>query len=250
MTSPLFDKVALVTGGSRGIGRSISLRLAGLGARVVVNYVSNPSAAEETVALIENAGGQAGLSRFDVADAGQVQPAIEALVEQYGGIDILVNNAGITRDGLIMKMKEESWDQVLDTNLKGAFNCIKAVSRTMMKRRSGRIVNISSVIGFLGNAGQVNYAAAKAGLVGLTRSSARELASRSITVNGVAPGYIDTDMTSELPPEIKEKILGEIPLGSMGTADDVAAAVAYLVTDEARYVTGQFLHVNGGMYMG
>ncbi len=250
MPAPLSGKVALVTGGSRGIGRAICLRLAGLGAQVVVNYVSNPAAAEETIALIESAGGQARLSRFDVAEAGQVVPAIEEIIEQCGGIDILVNNAGITRDGLLMKMKEESWDQVLDTNLKGAFTCIKAVSRPMMKRRWGRIVNISSVIGFMGNAGQVNYAAAKAGLVGLTRSVARELASRSITVNGVAPGYIDTDMTSELAPEIKEKILAEIPLGSMGSAEDVAAAVAYLVTDEARYVTGQFLHVNGGMFMG
>jgi 3-oxoacyl-[acyl-carrier protein] reductase len=250
MTTPLSGKVALVTGGSRGIGRAICQRLAVLGAQVVVNYVSNPAAADETVALIENAGGQARSSRFDVAEAAQVQPAIEAMIEQCGRIDILVNNAGITRDGLLMKMKEESWDQVLDTNLKGAFTCIKAVSRPMMKQRWGRIVNISSVIGFMGNAGQVNYAAAKAGLVGLTRSAARELASRSITVNGVAPGYIDTDMTSELTPEIKEKILAEIPLGSMGSAEDVAAAVAFLVTDEARYVTGQFLHVNGGMFMG
>jgi 3-oxoacyl-[acyl-carrier protein] reductase len=250
MTTPLSGKVALVTGGSRGIGRAICQRLAVLGAQVVVNYVSNPAAADETVALIENAGGQARSSRFDVAEAAQVQPAIEAMIEQCGRIDILVNNAGITRDGLLMKMKEESWDQVLDTNLKGAFTCIKAVSRPMMKQRWGRIVNISSVIGFMGNAGQVNYAAAKAGLVGLTRSAARELASRSITVNGVAPGYIDTDMTSELTPEIKEKILAEIPLGSMGSAGDVAAAVAFLVTDEARYVTGQFLHVNGGMFMG
>lgn len=250
MTGALAGKVALVTGGSRGIGRAICLRLAGMGARVVVNYVSNSAAAEETVALIEGAGGQAGLSRFNVAESGQVQPAIEEILEQYGGIDILINNAGITRDGLLLKMKEESWDQVLDTNLKGAFTCIKAVSRPMMKRRWGRIVNIASVIGFLGNAGQVNYAAAKAGLVGLTRSAARELASRSITVNGVAPGYIDTEMTSELSAEVKAKILSEIPLGSMGSAEDVAAAVAYLVTDEARYVTGQFLHVNGGMFMG
>jgi len=250
MSTLLSGKVALVTGGSRGIGRAICLRLAALGAQVAVNYVSNPVAAEETVGLIETAGGKGVTSKFDVADSGQVQTAIEAIIEQYGGIDILINNAGITRDGLLMKMKEENWDQVLDTNLKGAFTCIKAVSRSMMKRRWGRIVNISSVIGFMGNAGQVNYAAAKAGLVGLTRSVARELAPRSITVNGVAPGYIDTDMTSELPPDIKEKILAEIPLGSMGSAEDVASAVAYLVTDEARYVTGQFLHVNGGMFMG
>ena len=250
MTQPLSGKVALVTGGSRGIGRAVCLRLAGMGAQVVINYVSNPKAAEETAAMIRDAGGQAILSQFDVADSPRVQEAVDAIVDQCGGIDILINNAGITRDGLLMKMKEESWDQVLDTNLKGAFSCIKAVSRLMMKRRWGRIVNIASVIGFLGNAGQVNYASAKAGLVGLTRSVARELASRSITVNGVAPGYIDTDMTSELPPEVKDKIIGEIPLGRMGSADDIAAAVAYLVTDEANYVTGQFIHVNGGMYMG
>lgn len=250
MESSLSGKVALVTGGSRGIGRAISLRLAGMGAQVAVNYVSNPVAAQETVALIESGGGKALLSRFDVADSAQVQTALDALIEQCGGIDILVNNAGITRDGLLMKMKEEAWDQVLDTNLKGAFTCIKAVSRVMMKRRWGRIVNVGSVIGFSGNAGQANYAAAKAGLIGLTRSVARELASRSITVNGVAPGYIDTDMTSDLLPEVKAKVLAEIPQGTMGTAEDVAAAVGYLVSEEARYVTGQFIHVNGGMFMG
>lgn len=250
METQLSGKVALVTGGSRGIGRAICLRLAAMGAQVAVNYVSNPGAAEETVRQIAAAGGKALLSRFDVADSVQVQTALDALVEQCGGIDILINNAGITRDGLLMKMKEEAWDQVLDTNLKGAFTCIKGVSRVMMKRRWGRIVNIGSVIGFAGNAGQVNYAAAKAGLVGLTRSVARELASRAITVNGVAPGYIDTDMTSDLPPEVKEKILAEIPQGTMGTAEDIAAAVAYLVSDDARYVTGQFIHVNGGMFMG
>ena len=249
MRAPLTGKVAVVTGGSRGIGRAICLRLAAMGAQVAVNYVSNPTAAQETVTLIETAGGKALLSRFDVADSAQVQTALDAIIEQYGGIDILVNNAGITRDGLLMKMKEEAWDQVLDTNLKGAFTCVKAVSRVMMKRRWGRIVNIGSVVGFTGNAGQANYAAAKAGLVGFTRSMARELASRSITVNGVAPGYIDTDMTSELSPEVKAKVLTEIPQGCMGTADDVAGAVAYLVSDEARYVTGQFIHVNGGMFM-
>lgn len=250
METSLTGKVALVTGGSRGIGRAICLRLAAMGAQVAVNYVSNPTAAQETVALIEAAGGKALLSRFDVADSAQVQTALDAIIEQCGGIDILINNAGITRDGLLMKMKEEAWDQVLDTNLKGAFTCTKAVSRVMMKRRWGRVVNIGSVVGFTGNAGQANYAAAKAGLVGLTRSMARELASRAITVNGVAPGYIDTDMTSELSPEVKAKVLTEIPLGTMGTADDVAGVVAYLVSDEARYVTGQFIHVNGGMFMG
>lgn len=250
MEAPLTGKIAVVTGGSRGIGRAICLRLASMGAQVAVNYVSNPLAAQETVALIEAAGGKALLSRFDVADSAQVQSALEAIIEECGGIDILINNAGITRDGLLMKMKEEAWDQVLDTNLKGAFTCIKAVSRVMMKRRWGRIVNIGSVVGFTGNAGQVNYAAAKAGLVGLTRSVARELASRSITVNGVAPGYIDTDMTSELSAEVKAKVLAEIPQGSMGSAEDVAGAVAYLVSEDARYVTGQFIQVNGGMFMG
>ena len=250
METQLSGRVALVTGGSRGIGRAICLRLARMGALVVVNYVSNPAAAEETASMIAAAGGKAQLSRFDVADAAQVQTALDGLIEQFGAIDILVNNAGITRDGLLMKMKEEAWDQVLDTNLKGAFVCTKVVSRQMMKRRWGRIVNIGSVIGFAGNGGQANYAAAKAGLVGLTRSLAQELASRAITVNGVAPGYIDTDMTSDLPEEIKAKVLAEIPLGTMGTAEDVAAAVAYLVSEEARYVTGQFIHVNGGMWMG
>ncbi|MBU0674891.1 MAG: 3-oxoacyl-[acyl-carrier-protein] reductase [Proteobacteria bacterium] len=246
----LAGKVAVVTGGSRGIGREICLRLAQDGAKVVVNYVSNPTAAEETVRGIVAAGGEALISKFDVADAGLVQEAFASIVAQCGRIDILINNAGITRDGLLIKMKEESWDQVLDTNLKGAFNCIKAVSRIMMKQRWGRIVSIGSVIGSLGNAGQANYAAAKAGLIGLTRSVARELATRNVTVNGVSPGYIDTDMTSELAEDVKATILNEIPMGVMGEARDVAAAVRYLVSEEARYVTGQFLHVNGGMFMG
>lgn len=246
----LEGKVAVVTGGSRGIGRAIALRLASMGATVAINYVSKPDAAQETVAAIVAAGGQGGAFKFDVADSEAVSASIKEILDQYGRIDILVNNAGITRDGLLMKMKEESWDQVLDTNLKGAFNCIKAVNRPMMKQRWGRIVNISSVIGFLGNAGQANYAAAKAGLAGLTRSVARELSSRAITVNGVAPGYIDTDMTRDLPEEVTEKIVNEIPMRSMGTVEDVAGAVAFLVSEDARYVTGQFIHVNGGMFMG
>lgn len=246
----LQGKTALVTGGSRGLGRAIALRLAGMGVRVAINYVSKPEAAQEVIDTIAGMGGESGLYKFDVADGAAVNDSVAAIIKDFGGVDILVNNAGITRDGLLMKMKEENWDQVLDTNLKGAFNCIKAVTRPMMKQRWGRIVNISSVIGFLGNAGQVNYAAAKAGLVGLTRSVARELASRQITVNGVAPGYIDTDMTRELLDEVKEKILGEIPMRAMGSAEDVAGAVAYLVGEDARYVTGQFIHVNGGMYMG
>ncbi len=246
----LDGKIALVTGGSRGIGRAIALRLAEMGAKVAINYVSKPDAAQEVVDAIASMGGEGRHYKFDVADAQAVNDSIAKIIEDYGRLDILVNNAGITRDGLLMKMKEEHWDQVLDTNLKGAFNCIKAVTRPMMKQRWGRIVNISSVIGFLGNAGQANYAAAKAGLTGLTRSIARELASRSITVNGVAPGYIDTDMTRDLAEEVRAKILGEIPMRTMGSAEDVAGAVAYLVSEDARYITGQFLHVNGGMFMG
>lgn len=247
---PLAGKIALVTGGSRGIGRAICLRLGRMGALVVVNFVSRPEAAQETADAIIAAGGKAEISGFNVADTTATEAAIKKIIDEHGRLDILVNNAGITRDGLLVKMKEEQWDEVLDTNLKGAFTCIKAAGRAMMKQRWGRIVNISSVVGFSGNAGQVNYAAAKAGMVGLTRSVARELAPRQITVNGVAPGYIVTDMTSGLSPELTERIKAEIPLGTLGEADDIAAAVAWLVSEEARYVTGQFIHVNGGMFMG
>lgn len=246
----LTGKVAVVTGGSRGIGRSICLRLAAAGALVVINYVSRSDAADETAALVTEAGGTAAVYKFDVADTAEVQSAFKQIVADHGRVDILVNNAGITRDGLLVMMKEAAWDAVLDTNLKGAFNCIKAASRPMMKQRFGRIVSITSVIGFAGNAGQVNYSAAKAGLVGLTRSTAKELASRGITVNGVAPGYIDTDMTKELSDDVKDIILSEIPMKAMGNVDDIAAAVAFLVSDDASYITGQFIHVNGGMYMG
>lgn len=246
----LQDKVAVVTGGSRGIGRATCIELARQGALVVVNYVSRSDAADETVSAIKNDGGNAVAAKFNVADSSDVQASFKQILADHGRVDILVNNAGITRDGLVAMMKENAWDEVMDTNLKGAFNCIKAVSRPMMKQRWGRIVSITSVIGFAGNAGQANYSAAKAGMVGLTRSVARELASRGITVNGIAPGYIDTDMTKELPDEVKEKILAEIPLNSLGSAEDVAGAVSYLVSDNARYVTGQFIHVNGGMFMG
>ena len=246
----LQGKVAVVTGGSRGIGRKISERLAALGAKVFINYVSRPDAAQETVDSIKSAGGDAQVIQFDVADSAQVQDAFKTITDETGGVDILVNNAGITRDGLLATMKEDAWDSVLNTNLKGAFNCIKSVSRAMMKKRWGRIVTITSVIGFAGNPGQANYSAAKAGLVGLTRSAAREFASRNITVNGVAPGYIVTDMTKELPEKVKENILTAIPMGTLGEADDVAGAVCYLVSDDARYVTGQVIHVNGGMFMG
>ncbi|MDH3392957.1 MAG: 3-oxoacyl-[acyl-carrier-protein] reductase [Desulfobulbaceae bacterium] len=246
----LSGKIALVTGGSRGIGRAVCLKLAALGAKVAVNYVSRPDAADETVATIKEAGGDAFTIQFDIGDATQVQEAFKKLLADCGRIDILVNNAGITRDGLLLKMKEEDWDQVLNTNLKGSFNSIKAAYRPMMKQRAGRIINITSVIGFSGNAGQANYAAAKAGLMGLTKSAARELSSRGVTVNAVAPGYIVTDMTGELSEDVKNKVLSEIPMGLLGEPEDIAGAVAYLASDEARYVTGQVIHVNGGMFMG
>ncbi len=246
----LQGKIALVTGGSRGIGRAVCLRLASMGCVTWVNYVSNSSAAEETVALIEKIGGAAFAIAFDVADNNAVQEAIKKITSESAAPEILVNNAGITRDGLMARMKESDWDLVLDTNLKGAFLCSKAVMRGMMKKRWGRIINISSVIGFLGNGGQVNYAAAKAGMTGFTKSMARELAPRQVTVNSVAPGYIITDMTSALSDEIQEMIRARIPLGSLGTPEDVAGCVAFLASEESGYLTGQTLHVNGGMYMG
>ena len=243
------NKIAVVTGGSRGIGRAISVRLGRMGCYVWVNYVSRSEAAEETLELVRQAGGDGQAVQFDVADFDQVQSAFKSIVAESSSIDILVNNAGITRDGLVAMMKESDWDAVLDTNLKGAFSCAKAAFRPMMKKRWGRIVNISSIIGFSGNGGQVNYTAAKAGMVGLTKSLAREFASRKITVNCVAPGYIVTEMTQELDESVKEKMLSEIPLAALGEADDVAAAVEYLVSEQAGYVTGQTIHVNGGMYM-
>ncbi len=245
----LKGKNALVTGGSRGIGRAISVRLAQMGAHVFINYVSDSDAAEETRKIIISAGGSADITQFNVADADMAQNVIKTLIKEAGSIDILVNNAGITRDGLMARMKEADWDMVLDTNLKGSFFCSKAVARSMMKKRWGRIVNISSVIGFSGNAGQVNYASAKAGMQGLTKSMAREFATRNITVNAVAPGYIVTDMTRDLSEEIQEKIKAEIPLASLGEPDDVAGAVAFLVSNDGSYVTGSTIHVNGGMYM-
>ncbi|MGI6657638.1 MAG: 3-oxoacyl-[acyl-carrier-protein] reductase [Desulfobulbus sp.] len=246
----LQGKTALVTGGSRGIGRAISLRLAAMGAVVGINYVANPAAAEETRSLIEAAGGTCFTVRCDVADADAVQQTVKEIISAHERIDILVNNAGITRDGVTARMKEDDWDQVLDTNLKGAFLCSKAVMRSMMKHRQGRIINISSVVGFVGNGGQANYGAAKAGLTGLTKSLARELAGRNITVNCVAPGYIVTEMTENLPADVQEALLAQIPLGILGTPEDVAAAVAFLASPESAYMTGQTLHVNGGMYMG
>ena len=248
MTS--IQRVALVTGGSRGIGRAICVRLARMGMKVGINYVSNPTAAEETLRLIEESGGGQGfLAPFNVADASAVQEHIKTILDVHGRIDILVNNAGITRDGLVARMKEDDWDSVLDTNLKGAFLCSKVVMRAMMKQKWGRIINIASVVGCTGNSGQVNYSAAKAGLIGLSKSLARELASRGITVNCIAPGYIVTDMTDSLGADVQLALKEQIPLGVLGTPEDVAAAAAFLASDDSAYITGQTLHVNGGMYM-
>jgi 3-oxoacyl-[acyl-carrier protein] reductase len=242
--------IAVVTGGSRGIGRAICVKLASMGAIVGINYVSNPLAADETLKQIEALGGKGFAVRFDVADSEAVQENFKEIIATHGQIDILVNNAGITRDGLMARMKEDDWDSVLDTNLKGAFLCSKAVMRTMMKKRWGRIINVSSVVGFVGNSGQVNYGAAKAGLTGLTKSMARELAGRNITVNCVAPGYIVTDMTDGLTEDVQEALKAQIPLGTLGTPEDVAASVGFLASTDSNYITGQTLHVNGGMYMG
>ena len=243
------EKTAIVTGGSRGIGRAVCLELARQGTNVVLCYAGNAEKAEQTAAQCEALGVKALAVRCDVADAADVKALVDTAIRAFGRIDILVNNAGITRDGLLMMMKEEDFDAVLDTNLKGAFLCLKAVSRAMMKQRYGRIVNLSSVVGLRGNAGQVNYAASKAGVIGMTKAAAKELASRGITVNAVAPGFIDTDMTAALPEGAKEALLATIPMGRLGAAEEVAKAVAFLAGDDAAYVTGQVLAVDGGMSM-
>ncbi len=243
----LKGKNALVTGGSRGIGRAICLRLAEEGAHVVINYASNEDAAKEVLTLIEASGGSGSLLPFDVSDASSVKEKISGFIKESGPIQILVNNAGITRDALVARMKEADWDKVISVNLKGAFNCVQACAMAMMKARWGRIINIGSVVGTSGNPGQANYAAAKAGLEGLTKTVAKEMATRGITVNLVAPGFIETDMTAVLPEKIKERLLGEIPLGRMGQPQEVAAAVAFLASEDASYITGHTLHVNGGL---
>ena len=245
----LAGKIAVVTGASRGIGRAIAIRLAGEGATVVINYNGSKEKAEEVKQEIEGAGGKAAVCQCNVADFDQCQAFIQKVIDEFGRVDILVNNAGITRDGLLMKMSEEDFDQVIETNLKGAFHTIRFASRQMLRQKSGRIINLSSVVGVTGNAGQANYAASKAGVIGLTKSAARELASRGITVNAIAPGFIETDMTSVLSEKVKEGAAAGIPLGAFGKPEDVAAAVAFLASDEAGYITGQVLHVDGGMVM-
>ena len=245
----LEGKVALVTGGSRGIGRAIALKLAAEGADVVINFAGNVAAAEATVSEIKALGRRALMIQADVASGEACTAMVESVIKEMGKIDILVNNAGITRDGLLMRMKDADWDAVLNTNLKCVYNCTKAVIKYMMKARSGRIVNISSVVGLIGNAGQANYAAAKAGILGFTKSVAKEVASRGITVNAIAPGFIKTDMTSTLPEKVVDQMLASIPLARMGEAEDIAKAAAFLVSDEAAYITGQTLHVDGGMVM-
>lgn len=245
----LEGKTALVTGASRGIGREIALELAREGANVAVNYAGSEAKAKEVVDEIIAMGRQAIAIQGDVANSESVQSMVKSVIEQFGSLDILVNNAGITRDNLLMRMKEDEWDQVIDTNLKGVFLCTKAVTRQMMRQRWGRIINISSISGVSGNAGQANYSAAKSGVIALTKTTAKELAPRGITANCVAPGFIKTDMTDQLADDIKEEMLKNIPLAKFGEPEDIAKAVVFLASEDSRYITGQTIHVNGGMWM-
>lgn len=242
------NKVALVTGASRGIGRAVAVEFALHGVSVVVNYVNNEPAANEVLKEIESSGGKCQLCHFDVSDSSKVQDEVSKIGEELGGIHILVNNAGITKDTLLLRMTDEYWDQVLSVDLKGVFNCTRAAAKIMMKQRYGRVVNITSVVGEMGNVGQTNYSAAKAGVIGFTKATAKELASRGITVNAVSPGFIETDITSGLPQHVKEKYLEAIPLGRFGNPRDVAKVVAFLASDDASYITGEVVRVNGGLY--
>lgn len=243
-------RVIVVTGASRGIGRAIAVALAAPGSEVLINYQSGLQAARETADAVQAQGAAAHLYRFDVAEPREVKEAFKEIVVRHERVDVLVNNAGITRDNLLALMKPTEWDEVMNTNLKGVFLCCQALVKPMMRQRYGRIVNITSVVGVTGNAGQCNYSAAKAGILGLTRSLARELISRNITVNSVAPGFIETDMTAAMPEKVRAALLTQIPAGRPGTPEDVAAAVRFLVSDAANYITGQVIHVNGGMFMG
>jgi len=245
----LKGKSAVVTGGSRGIGRAIALELASCGANVVVNYTRNSKAADEVVAEIEAMGSSGMAVKADVSIASEVENLVNEVLKTFGSIDILVNNAGITRDNLIIRMTEKEFDEVINTNLKGAFICTKAVSRVMIKQKSGKIINVSSVVGIVGNAGQSNYAAAKAGLIGFTKSMAKELAKRGINVNAVAPGFIQTDMTSVLPENVKEEFLKSIPLMRIGKPEDIANTVLFLASEYSDYITGQVINIDGGMVM-
>lgn len=244
----LNGRVAIVTGASRGIGKAIAMKLAAEGAKLVVTATS-VEAAQATADAIKDAGGDAVAVKADVSVTAEVEALLDATVKAYGKVDILVNNAGITRDGLLLRMKDDDWNAVMDINLKGAFTCTREAAKYMTKARFGRIVNISSVVGEMGNAGQVNYSASKAGMFGLTKAAARELAKRNVTVNAVAPGFIETDMTEVLSEKVKENLLQQIPLERLGQPEDIAAAVAFLVSDQAAYITGQILSVNGGMHM-
>jgi 3-oxoacyl-[acyl-carrier protein] reductase len=243
------DKVVLVTGGSRGIGRACAVAFAKRGATVVINYAGNEAAATETVKLINDAGGKGRAVRFDVADPNACTKAVDELFKELGRLDVLVNNAGVTVDGLIMRYSDEDYAKTLDINLKGSFNLIRAVSRPMMKQRQGAIINMTSIVGEMGNAGQSAYAASKAGLIGLTKSMAKELAPRNIRVNAVSPGFIDTDMTQHIPEEARKMMLQVTPLARLGKAEEVAAATVFLASSDASYITGEILKVNGGMYM-
>jgi 3-oxoacyl-[acyl-carrier protein] reductase len=248
MTDPV-KRTILVTGGSRGIGRGICLAFASPHNRIFFNYSSAGEAGAKTEQLVADAGGTATGVQVNVASEKEVAEFVARALDETGRIDVLVNNAGITRDGLLVRMREKDWEDVLNINLKGTFLCIKAVTKPMMKQRYGRIINVSSVVGVSGNPGQANYVASKAGIIGLTKGVAKELASRGITANVVAPGYIETDMTADLPDKAKEAMISQIPLNRAGTPDDIAAAVKFLASDEAAYITGQVLHVSGGMYM-